>query len=187
MTRIYYKEAVGAFIVFDVSRPSTFEAVTKWKNDLDSKVSLADGSPVPVVLLANKCDVKKEGPASNPKTLDSFCVESGFVGWYYTSAKENLNIEAAARLLISKILQAKKAFEGDEEPDADILLLNSRTIRDDENKENCSCWSHDLTHPNLVSEDNWNTKIHSRTESESQTLLMTQNEREKRMKKEKGK
>ena len=139
MTRIYYKEAVGAFIVFDVSRPSTFEAVTKWKNDLDSKVSLADGSPVPVVLLANKCDVKKEGPASNPKTLDSFCVESGFVGWYYTSAKENLNIEAAARLLISKILQAKKAFEGDEEPDADILLLNSRTIRDDENKENCSC------------------------------------------------
>lgn len=38
MTRVYYKEAVGAFIVFDVTRVSTFEAVQKWKHDIDSKV-----------------------------------------------------------------------------------------------------------------------------------------------------
>lgn len=38
MTRVYYKEAVGAFIVFDVTRVSTFEAVQKWKADIDNKV-----------------------------------------------------------------------------------------------------------------------------------------------------
>ena len=38
MTRVYYKEAVAAFIVFDVTRVSTFEAVAKWKADIDSKV-----------------------------------------------------------------------------------------------------------------------------------------------------
>ena len=38
MTRVYYKDAVGCFIVFDVTRASTFEAVVRWKNDLDSKV-----------------------------------------------------------------------------------------------------------------------------------------------------
>lgn len=54
MTRVYYKEAVGAFIVFDVTRSATFDAVLKWKQDLDSKVQLADGSPIPCVLLANK-------------------------------------------------------------------------------------------------------------------------------------
>jgi Ras-related protein Rab-32 len=54
MTRVYYKEAVGCFIVFDVTRGSTFEAVTKWKTDLDNKVQLPDGNPVPCVLLANK-------------------------------------------------------------------------------------------------------------------------------------
>lgn len=54
MTRVYYKEAVGAFIVFDVTRASTFDAVVKWKQDLDSKVQMADGSPIPCVLLANK-------------------------------------------------------------------------------------------------------------------------------------
>ncbi len=31
MTRVYYKEAVGAFIVFDVTRSATFDAVVKWK------------------------------------------------------------------------------------------------------------------------------------------------------------
>ena len=40
MTRVYYKEAVGAFIVFDVTRASTFEAVHKWKHDIDSKVGV---------------------------------------------------------------------------------------------------------------------------------------------------
>ena len=54
MTRVYYKEAVGAFIVFDVTRSSTFESVAKWKQDLDTKVQLPDGSPIPCVLLANK-------------------------------------------------------------------------------------------------------------------------------------
>ena len=54
MTRVYYKEAVGCFIVYDATRSSTFEASERWKNDLDSKVQLPDGSPVPCVLLGNK-------------------------------------------------------------------------------------------------------------------------------------
>lgn len=54
MTRVYYKEAVGAFIVFDVTRSGTFDCVSKWKEDLDSKVQLPDGSPIPCILLANK-------------------------------------------------------------------------------------------------------------------------------------
>ena len=45
---------MGAFIVFDVTRASTFEAVQKWKNDLDAKVMLPNGKSIPAVLLANK-------------------------------------------------------------------------------------------------------------------------------------
>lgn len=86
MTRVYYKEAVGALVVFDVTRGSTFEAVSKWKHDLDSKVKLANGNPIPSVLLANKCDQKKE--SFNSKALmDNFCKEAGFLGWFETSAK----------------------------------------------------------------------------------------------------
>ena len=59
MTRVYYKEAVGAFVVFDVTRSQTFDAVSKWKTDLDTKVTLPDGSPIPAVMLANKVKVSR--------------------------------------------------------------------------------------------------------------------------------
>jgi len=54
MTRVYYRQAAGAILVFDLTRNLTFEAVNKWKNDLDQKVKLADGRPIPAVLLGNK-------------------------------------------------------------------------------------------------------------------------------------
>ncbi len=40
--------------MFDVTRLSTFEAVQMWKSDLDNKVLLPNGKPIPAVLLANK-------------------------------------------------------------------------------------------------------------------------------------
>ena len=73
-------------MVFDVTRGSTFEAVSKWKHDLDSKVKLANGNPIPSVLLANKCDQKKEY-TQNTALMDNFCKETGFLGWFETSAK----------------------------------------------------------------------------------------------------
>ena len=53
-SQVYYKEAVAAMIVFDCTRQSTFDAVLTWKNDLDSKVLLPNGEPVPCLLLSNK-------------------------------------------------------------------------------------------------------------------------------------
>lgn len=103
MTRVYYKEAVGAFIVFDVTRSATLDAVVKWKQDLDSKVQLPDGSPIPCVLLANKCDQQKEGLVNSPAKMDEYCKEKNFAGWFETSAKENINIEEAARFLVNKV------------------------------------------------------------------------------------
>jgi Ras-related protein Rab-32 len=50
--RVYYKSALGCFIVFDVTRASTFEAVIRWKEEL-KEVTLPNGSPLPCVLLAN--------------------------------------------------------------------------------------------------------------------------------------
>lgn len=43
MTRVYHQEAVGAPMVFDITRASTFDSVLKWKEDLDSKVRILPG------------------------------------------------------------------------------------------------------------------------------------------------
>jgi len=111
MTRVYYKEAVGAFIVFDITRTSTFEAVAKWKNDLDSKVTIgSDERPIPVVLLANKADLPRDPSLKSQDQLEKYCEEHGFLGCFETSAKNNLNIEKAARHLVGKILENERTI-----------------------------------------------------------------------------
>ncbi|XP_076456448.1 ras-related protein Rab-38-like [Babylonia areolata] len=138
MTRVYYKEAVGAFVVFDVTRASTFEAVSKWKNDLDSKVQLTDGAPVPCVLLANKCDQAKEGLVNNTAQMDEFCKDKGFVGWYETSAKENINIDEAARFLVTRILEKDRAMLlGEERQDKDRVVLDRPAHAQPQKKLSC--------------------------------------------------
>lgn len=54
MTRVYYKDAHGCVIMFDLTNKNSFANTLKWKKDVDSKCTLADGSPIPCMLLANK-------------------------------------------------------------------------------------------------------------------------------------
>uniref|UniRef100_A0A182WIU0 Ras-related protein Rab n=1 Tax=Anopheles minimus TaxID=112268 RepID=A0A182WIU0_9DIPT len=138
MTRVYYKEAVGAFIVFDVTRSATFDAVIKWKNDLDSKVQLPDGKPIPCILLANKSDQQKQGIVTTPAKLDEYVKEHGFAGWFETSAKENVNIEEAAKSLVNKILMNDKLLNTGEVIDSERFgLVGTKT--DTSQKKSCSC------------------------------------------------
>ena len=57
MIRVYYKHATACLIIFDVTTKATFDAVDSWKEDLDSKVRLPSGDPVPCLLIGNKCDL----------------------------------------------------------------------------------------------------------------------------------
>ncbi|XP_055320612.1 ras-related protein Rab-32 isoform X4 [Sitodiplosis mosellana] len=137
MTRVYYKEAVGAFIVFDVTRSATFDAVIKWKQDLDSKVQLPNGSPIPCILIANKCDQSKQGIVNTPAKMDEYVKEHGFAGWFETSAKENINIEEAARALVNKILLNDKIINAGEILDGEKFNLDGSSS--DRPKKFCSC------------------------------------------------
>ena len=133
MTRAYYKEAVGAFLVFDVTRRSTFDAVTKWKQDLDSKVTLLEtGGPIPVVLIANKIDLLSPTNDEDDdewnslvESMDKFCETHGFIGWFQTSAKDNLNIETAANTLVASII-AKVGYHQPETIDKKVIVIDNK-------------------------------------------------------------
>ena len=71
------------------------DSQVKWKDEIDSKVHLPNGMALPVVLLANKCDL--EDVAIDRQELDDFCRSHGFIGWFETSAKADVNIDTAAR------------------------------------------------------------------------------------------
>ncbi|XP_077449237.1 ras-related protein Rab-38b isoform X2 [Stigmatopora argus] len=110
MTRVYYREATGAMIVFDVTRPSTFEAVLRWKEDLDSKLTSGDGRGVATILLANKCEQGRT-LANGGLKIEQFCREHGFAGIFETSAKDNVNIDEAANFLVKQIMAREHAFQ----------------------------------------------------------------------------
>uniref|UniRef100_A0A6I8MX95 Ras-related protein Rab n=1 Tax=Ornithorhynchus anatinus TaxID=9258 RepID=A0A6I8MX95_ORNAN len=60
MTRLYYREASACVIMFDVTNATTFSNSQRWKQDLDSKLTLPNGEPVPCLLLANKSPRRKD-------------------------------------------------------------------------------------------------------------------------------
>ncbi|XP_057676918.1 ras-related protein Rab-38b [Corythoichthys intestinalis] len=110
MTRVYYREATGAMIVCDVTRPSTFEAVLRWKEDLDSKLTSGDGRGVATVLLVNKCEQGRK-LANGGLKIEQFCREHGFAGIFETSAKDNVNIDEAANFLVKQIMAREHTFQ----------------------------------------------------------------------------
>lgn len=88
MSRVCYKEAMGALVVFDVTQSSTLEAASVWKQDLDTKVCLDSGRPIPAVLLANKCDLTgRDDEDDLVSALDGFFKDNGFLCWFESSAK----------------------------------------------------------------------------------------------------
>ncbi|XP_033331642.2 ras-related protein Rab-38 isoform X1 [Megalopta genalis] len=105
MTRVYYKYAVAAALVFDISRIATFQSIKKWLSDLREKVTLPDGGNIPVVLLANKCDIPY--PVVPIEQIAKFCKENNIGAWYVTSAKENTNVDVAMRYLVENVLKTR--------------------------------------------------------------------------------
>jgi len=109
ISRVYYKNSFGAMIVYDVTNPVTFETVAKWKEQIDQRVQLPNGSPLPVVLIGNKCDLEEAD--IDQTQLDKFCSEKGFISWFDTSAKLNLNIDKACRTLVQAIMSHDDLFD----------------------------------------------------------------------------
>ena len=54
-----------------------------------------------------QCDQAKEGLVQNSEQMDKYCADKGFIGWYETSAKENVGINQASEALVRAILHAQ--------------------------------------------------------------------------------
>uniref|UniRef100_A0A8D9A3C5 Ras-related protein Rab n=1 Tax=Cacopsylla melanoneura TaxID=428564 RepID=A0A8D9A3C5_9HEMI len=103
MTRVYYKDAHGCIIMFDLTNQNSFKNTLKWKKDVDSKCTLSDGSPIPCMLLANKCDLPHRQVDIND--IESFYKEHNFIGWTETSTKEGLMVNDSMKFLLDVLMR----------------------------------------------------------------------------------
>ena len=118
LTSLYYKDAMGAFVMMDYTRLLTCETAKRWKKDLDNKLPNK-----PVLLLINKMDLVEH---SEPFDYDTFCEENGFKRWYLISVK---NASHTSRLIEDMIEFCKDCK-------VDVKIIEKETSLYDELKSN---------------------------------------------------
>ena len=103
ITSAYYKGAKGAFVVYDITRKSSFESIEKWVNDL---TSTAD-KKLTIVLIGNKCDL--EGQREITKEEGQEKANKLDVAFLETSAFSGENLDKAFEMMVNEIY--KKCHE----------------------------------------------------------------------------
>jgi len=98
----YYKGAMGALAVYDVTQPKSLDSLDSWVTEVRE---LADTfNDLPVVLVGNKIDLRPEIPSSL-KTLQGFVKSRSLkADFVETSAKTGEAIEEAFTQLARKII-----------------------------------------------------------------------------------
>jgi len=137
ITKTYYRNADASFIVFDVTRETTLDSVSKWRNILNKHID-PDNS-IPVILLANKIELLNDSDNNqipiNEEKMNKTCQKYAFVKWIETSAKENIGITTAINELINCLCITSESNLNDRENntismiDTDATNTTNTTIR----------------------------------------------------------
>ena len=108
ITNAYYKGALGALVVYDITRKETFNSVDKWISDL---TAVAD-KKITVLVIGNKCDlddqrqITKEQGEEKGRSFNAAFLE--------TSASSGSNIDKAFEMLIKEVYEkCHSDFEDD--------------------------------------------------------------------------
>uniref|UniRef100_A0A7N0SY52 Uncharacterized protein n=1 Tax=Kalanchoe fedtschenkoi TaxID=63787 RepID=A0A7N0SY52_KALFE len=109
ITSAYYRGAVGALLVYDVTRRATFENVERWLNELRNHTD----PNIVVMLVGNKSDLRHL-IAVTTEDGKSFA-ERESLYFIETSALEATNVENAFTELLTQIyhIVSKRAIEGE--------------------------------------------------------------------------
>ncbi|KAF3643907.1 Ras-related protein RABA1d [Capsicum chinense] len=111
ITSAYYRGAVGALLVYDVTRHSTFESVERWLKELRDHTD----PNIVVMLVGNKSDLRHlvAVPTEDGKSF----AEKESLYFMETSALESTNVDSAFAEVLTQIYHvvSRKAMENDGE------------------------------------------------------------------------
>ncbi|KAI9083472.1 hypothetical protein K1719_034414 [Acacia pycnantha] len=107
ITSAYYRGAVGALIVYDITRHVTFENVERWLKELRDHTD----TNVVVMLVGNKADLRHLRAVSTEDAKSFAEKENTF--FMETSALESMNVEDAFTEVLTQIygVVSRKALE----------------------------------------------------------------------------
>ncbi|KAK6229357.1 hypothetical protein SCA6_018308 [Theobroma cacao] len=114
ITSAYYRGAVGALLVYDVTRHVTFENVERWLKELRDHTD----SNIVIMLVGNKADLRHLRAVSTEDAKAFAERENTF--FMETSALESMNVENAFTEVLTQIYRvvSRKALEVGDDPAA---------------------------------------------------------------------
>lgn len=130
ITSAYYRGAVGALLVYDITKHLTYESVERWLKELYDH---ADPHIV-VMLVGNKTDLDSERSVPTEEAKD-FAEKKGLL-FLETSALESTNVEAAFNKVLEEIhkkVSSKEVVRGS----ISAVTLNSPRAENQEEKKPC--------------------------------------------------
>lgn len=120
----YYRGAVGAMLVYDITRRETFDNLKKWLHELRE----FGNCDMVIILVGNKSDLveSREIEVEDGQTfaqLENLC-------FVETSAKQNLNVEEAFLQMITKIYEiaSLRSLEAKKNDEANVNLDGRKEI-----------------------------------------------------------
>ncbi|KAK4485009.1 hypothetical protein RD792_007617 [Penstemon davidsonii] len=134
VTSAYYRGAVGALVVYDVSRRQTFDSIGRWLNELQTYSDMN----VVTILVGNKSDLKdaREVTTVEGKSL----AEAQGLFFIETSALDSSNVAAAFQTVVKEIynILSRKVIQSRDLKQKDPgWMANGKTVvlQADENQE----------------------------------------------------
>jgi len=132
ITRNFYRNADGIFIVFDLTKKPTFDHVKNWISE-----ALDHNDTIKLVLIGNKLDLKNEIEVSNE--LASSYAKRNNLKYFETSAKEGTNINVAFNTIIDLLFANKTEKDIINEFSRNNSSLSVNTDSEDKRKKKSCC------------------------------------------------
>lgn len=105
MASLYYKDAVAAILVYDVSNKESLESLDYWVKELKENV---DNNNFIISLAGNKCDLSNEMKALSYNDGKNFCKEKEIPIFCETSAKTGVGVKELFTSLAQKVYEAQR-------------------------------------------------------------------------------
>jgi len=142
ITSAYYRGAVGALLVFDITKATSFTNVEKWLSELKAN---AEPSII-VTLIGNKNDLKQLRTVSQEDAVN-FAEKFG-IPFLETSALDSTNVEMAFHRIITEIYQqvSKKSntaggedHQGKKLGEGDVIKIEKEKANSVRHKKKTQC------------------------------------------------
>ncbi|CAF1157258.1 unnamed protein product [Adineta ricciae] len=102
------ENADGCMVMFDITRPTTYDSVIGWTSDIRN---MNDSRDMPFFLLGNKFDLEKHEDINlNPNFMAEYCDANQFSHWFRTSSTDDLNIYESIWYLCNKIIKIRQSL-----------------------------------------------------------------------------